>query len=850
MSTVWRRAAPFVGVAVLAAAIWALREQFRGLTLAEFSASLRSLPATAILLALLLTIVNYAVLTGYDLLAFVYLGRKLPTWQICMASYVGYAVSNNVGFAVVSGASARYRFYSRWGLTAQEISRIVLFYSGTFWLGLLLLGGLSLLIHPPQGVTPTERALALPLGVVVLALCAAYAGAALFRRRPIRVFGMEVAFPRPALVAAQFALSTLDWALADAVFWSLLPRPRPPFFETVGSFVAAQVLGLVTQVPGAIGIFEATMTRFLHGVVAEAPLASALVVFRVVYYIIPLTIALTVVFIDGWYQRRHVVKRWGTAVGSLTIAVAPRVLAIFTFIAGAVLLFSGATPAVTARLNELRTILPEPIVELSHFLGSLIGLLLLLVSQALARRVDAAWTVTVGALVAGMAASLLKGFDYEEATLLALLLVLLVAARGQFDRRSTVFQYPFQAKWFIAVILVVLASVVLGDFAFRQVRYSEELWWRFAFRADASRFLRSTVGVSIVLLAVGLRQLLRPAVPVLPVPTDRDLDPLAQVIASQRTASAYLVYLRDKGVLWNADRTGFLMYGVQGRTWVALHDPVGPPSVVPGLIRQFLELVDDSDGVPVFYEVRKDYLHRYADFGLAFAKAGEEALVPLAAFSLDGGGRKKMRLIVHRLEKEGASFRIVPHADVPAILPQLREVSDEWLAARASSEKGFSLGFFNEDYVARFPAIVLEVNGRVEAFANIWPGPRNVELSVDLMRFRPGAPKSSMEGLLIHLMLWGKAEGYQWFNLGMAPLSGLEATTLAPLWVKIATYLYRYGDVFYNFQGLRAYKDKFDPVWDPIYLAYPGGLSLPRVLTDVSALIAGGYHGFLIKRNR
>jgi phosphatidylglycerol lysyltransferase len=107
-----------------------------------------------------------------------------------------------------------------------------------------------------------------------------------------------------------------------------------------------------------------------------------------------------------------------------------------------------------------------------------------------------------------------------------------------------------------------------------------------------------------------------------------------------------------------------------------------------------------------------------------------------------------------------------------------------------------------------------------------------------------------MEGLFVFLMQWGREEGYQWFNLGMAPLSGLQISALAPLWVKVASYLYRYGELFYNFQGLRAYKDKFDPIWEPRYLAYPGGLSLPRVLADVSALIAGGYRGILLRRGR
>src|SRR5262249_36098281 len=149
-------------------------------------------------------------------------------------------------------------------------------------------------------------------------------------------------------------------------------------------------------------------------------------------------------------------------------------------------------------------------------------------------------------------------------------------------------------------------------------------------------------------------------------------------------------------------RSAFLMYGVRGRTWVALHDPVGPPDATPGLIRQFLELVDDTDGIPVFYEIRKDYLHNYADFGLAFAKVGEEALVPLSTFSLEGGARKKMRFTYNRLEKDGASFRLLTADEVPAALPQLRPVSDDWLAFKSASEKGFSLGFFDESYLARF----------------------------------------------------------------------------------------------------------------------------------------------------
>jgi phosphatidylglycerol lysyltransferase len=178
---------------------------------------------------------------------------------------------------------------------------------------------------------------------------------------------------------------------------------------------------------------------------------------------------------------------------------------------------------------------------------------------------------------------------------------------------------------------------------------------------------------------------------------------------------------------------------------------------------------------------------------------------------------------------------------VAAELEALRAVSADWLSRRGVSEKGFSLGFFQPEYVRRFPAAVIDKDGQIAAFATLWPGAGKVELSVDLMRHRESAPKNAMEVLFVRLMLWGAGQGYEWFDLGMAPLSGLEASPLAPLWSRLGRIVYRRGEAFYNFQGLRAFKEKFHPVWEPRYLAYPGGLSLPGVMADVSALVAGGY---------
>ena len=181
--------------------------------------------------------------------------------------------------------------------------------------------------------------------------------------------------------------------------------------------------------------------------------------------------------------------------------------------------------------------------------------------------------------------------------------------------------------------------------------------------------------------------------------------------------------------------------------------------------------------------------------------------------------------------------------ETAAVLPRLREISDAWLAEKATREKGFSLGRFDADYLRRFPTAVVRQGDRIVAFGNVWVTSDKAEVAPDLMRFVPDAPQGAMEYLFIELMLWGAEEGYEWFNLGMAPLSGMEARALAPLWNRINALVYRHGEHFYNFQGLRAYKEKFDPEWSPRYLAAPGGLALPRVIADVAALISGGIVG-------
>jgi phosphatidylglycerol lysyltransferase len=449
-----------------------------------------------------------------------------------------------------------------------------------------------------------------------------------------------------------------------------------------------------------------------------------------------------------------------------------------------------------------------------------------------------------------MGASLLEGFDYEEATLLFLVLLALRRARPGFSRRAAFFETRFSAPWLAALAGAVTASVWIGFFAFKHVDYSNQLWWQFELHGEASRFLRASVGAAVALLLVSVARLIRHAPHAVVVPTSDDLVDAARAIDRQSATTPNLVFLRDKALLFDEAREAFVMYGVQGRTWVAMGDPIGAPSAVPGLIQAFLEKCEDFGGVPVFYEIGPEYMHRYADLGMTFAKLGEDAKVDLESFTLEGGRAARFRQSSRRLEREGGTFRVVPATEVGELMGQLRAVSDDWLRHKAGAEKGFSLGVFDEAYLRRFPVAVVEQRGEVVAFSNLWLGSHHIELSLDLMRYAEDAPKGVMEALLVHLMAWGKAEGYRRFSLGMAPLSGFVASPQATLWNRLGALVYRHGESLYGFQGLRAFKERFNPEWEPRYVAYPGGLRLPRILADTSALIAGGYRNILLKGDR
>ncbi len=849
----WRSTIGIVaGLTVFSVALYALRHELRTYDFRQVRADLANVPAGDLLRAIGLTACGYLALILYDSLALRYVKRKLEPQRVAFAGFVAYAFSNALGFPLVLGGGLRYRFYNAWGLSSAEIAMLIGFNSVTFWMGVLLVGGLSFVLEP--AATPAMIGLPIhslyPLGVLLLVIVAAYLFATAFVRKTLRVRDWEFSLPTPGLALSQITVSSMDWLFAGSVMWALIPAHAPglTFMVFMSCFLLAQISGMISHVPAGLGIFDVIFITMMKTYVSPTVLVGVVIMFRVVYYLLPLAVAAALLGTHEVIRGKTMFAKVARAAGSWVPGVAPVLLSVTTFIGGAILLLSGATPGLPSRMRLLSTLVPLAVIESSHFIASLTGAILLVLSRGLGRRLDAAWWLTCAALTVGIISSLLKGVDYEEATVLAIILAALIPARRHFYRRASLTSEMFTPAWTSMTIVALGTSVWLGFFVYQHVNYSTDLWWRFAVRGDAPRFLRATVGATSILLLVAVQRLLRPVEVEDPKIDDEGTREKVRVIVrASPDTSANLALVGTKSFLFSENDSAFIMYRMYGKSFIAMGDPIGQPRERQELAWRFRELADRHGAATVFYQVRMHNLPLYLDLGLALMKLGEEARVGLSDFALEGGARKGLRRVVKSVEKEQCTFDIIAETDIPAALPRLRAISDEWLAAKRTREKAFSIGYFDDQYMLGAPVAVVRRAGEIVAFANLWLGAGHEELSVDLMRYAADAPEGVMDYLFIQLMLWGREQQYNHFNLGMAPLSGLENRQLAPVWSRVGALLFRHAENFYNFQGLRAYKSKFDPVWEPRYLASPGGIALPRILTDVSSLVSGSLKGVVAK---
>ncbi len=833
---------------MLVGALWLLHNELKQYDLKDFLNGFAEIPAPHLWLAVALTVLDYLILVGYDILGVKYVGRPMHLAKVALGSCLGYAVGNIFG-TLFGGSSIRHRLYSSWGLSAVDIVKLLLILGVTSWIGLFALAGFVFIWEPLE--IPSQLFLPVsntrPLGIVLASLAIGYLALGAMRRTPVKIWKWDFTPPPLGLLLMQYLVATLDLLVASSVLYVLLPETvATGYWQFLVIYLVALAAAFITQVPGGLGVLELVIIALLNP--SEPPsVMGALFAYRAIYYLGPLAVALVLL---GGHEISLPGKSAQTAFGQLgkwTPVIAPRVMAFTVFLAGATLLFSGATPAAEGRMALVRRMLPLPLIEVSHFVGSLIGVMLLILARGLQRRIETAYYLTIALLVGGIMASLLKGFEYEEAIILGVMLAVFVPCKRHFYRKGALLTERFTPRWIIAILGVLACTAWIMSFAFKHVDYQDDLWWQFAFSNDAPRSLRAMAGAVIATMVVLTVRVLRSKGRLGAMPTEQDLEDVRKIVRQSPKVASNLALLGDKRFLFNDDRTAFVMYGEEGQSYISMGDPVGPKEAAVGLAWDFRELCDVTGHTPVFYEVDEDNVSLYVEMGLPLIKIGEEARVRLQGFGLEGRTRRALRRTNKQLTDEGCQFEIVEPPAVSELMPTLKGISDAWLGDKNTAEKGFSLGFFEADYICRSPVAIIWHESRVVAFANLRFGANKEELSADLMRYIPGSPDGVIEFLFIRLMLWGNENGYQWFSLGIAPLAGIEPQPLGPIWNQLASLTFRHGEHFYNFQGLRQYKDKFDPEWKGKYIASPGGLTLPITLANIATLISGGI-GALIRK--
>lgn len=843
MKKLLHRLAPVFAVVLFTAALWLIHRELGRYQVEDIGAAVRAIPLGRVAAAFVLTVCSFVALMGYDGLSLRWVRKKLPARNVAFTAFEGFAFSQSFSLGGLTGASVRYRLYSRVGLSAADVATVALINGISFWSGFLTLLGIALLVEPaPPEFLHWGNLGPRVLGLFCLCVVVGVLIANAVRRRPWRIARWSLQPPGPGVAFAQLAIGAVDWALVSGVLFVLLPNGTISYPAFLSLFLIAQVSGLLSHVPGGLGVFETVLLTTLGSRAPAPALVAALLTFRLVYYVLPFVIAAALLAFSEIKAKTVKVSR--EALLSTVSRLAPPVFSVAVFVAGVMLLLSGAAPDAPERLHALHRILPLPAIELSHFLASVTGAVLLLLARGLQRRQRAAYVLSLALMIAGAVLSLAKAGDWEEASALVLVSGLLAPCGHAFYRRAALTEDRFTPEWVAAVLLVMISSAWLVLFAHKHVPYSADLWWRFELSSHVSRALRAEVGAAVALLFASVAVLFRAARPEL---TAVDWPATHALVSREPSTNAALALLGDKRFLFSPTHRAMVMYGISGRSWVSLGDPIGEASEQRDLIWAFQAFADRHAGRAVFYQVGGELRETYADIGLGLFKLGEEARVPLGDFSLAGGKRRSLRAAHHRAVREGLSFELIPQDAVPALLPELRRISNEWLQRKNTAEKGFSLGYFDERYLLNFRMAVARMNGELVAFANVLEGADREELSIDLMRSSNAAPRAAMQFLFTELMNWGREQGFRWFNLGMAPFSGLENEPLAPLWNRAGAFLFRHGEQFYNFAGLRGFKEQFDPVWTARYLASPAGPQLPFVLADIAVLVSGGVRAVIGK---
>jgi phosphatidylglycerol lysyltransferase len=515
---------------------------------------------------------------------------------------------------------------------------------------------------------------------------------------------------------------------------------------------------------------------------------------------------------------------------------------------GLVNLSSVIGPSLPERHRLLREFFPLEFLHLSRSITLLIGFALVISSINIYRRKRRAFRAVLLLACSSVVFHLIKGLDYEEAAFSAVLVVLLWFARKSFtmgsglpDWRSGIvglgtaflvaLGYGIAGFWFLDPrefgINFTLVDSIHRTLHFLSLAGDPQI---VPHTRHARWFIDSLYLTTVTTIVYSGFALFRPVIYRFRThPHERET--ATRIVERYgRSAQDYFKTWPDKSFFFPPSRQCFVAYRVGGSFAVALGDPVGPEEEIENTIQHFKAFCDENGWGAGFHQALPDFLPSYRRLGFKKMKIGDEAIVDLASFTLDGKPMKSTRNAIVKLEKSGVhTVRYEPPLP-DDVMEQLKEVSDEWLQIPGRRERQFTLGRFDPNYVRSTSVVVAaDKDGRIEAFVNEVPSFRKGETTLDLMRRRADASNGIMDYLFVKAFLLGKEKGFQRFNLGMAPMSGFQEKEDASPQERAVHTFFQQLNFLFSYKGLRAYKAKFASSWEPRYVVYRNVLELPRL---------------------
>ena len=648
----------------------------------------------------------------------------------------------------------------------------------------------------------------------------------------------------PRRLIPVFAIALALHVIDISCLYTLFLAFRQPV--NLGPLLAGYSMGIlfwiVSITPQGIGVVEGVMALVYTSL--GIPSAKATIValaFRGLAFWLPLLVGFIVI-------RR--VKSFRAEERSHMAVVGVHLAAILTAILGLVDVLSALLPALNYRLVVLKEYLDISTRQGARLTTVLAGFLLLLLASNLWRRKRTAWLLAIILLGVSTVTHLLKGLDYEEAIFAGGLIIWLWHLRHYFGARS---DRPSGWQGFRALVAALIFTLGYGTagFYFLDRHFSVNFNFLAALRQTlvmftefydphlqpitgfGREFADSIYVVGAATFAYALVMLFRPVLIRLPA-TDKDRARAKKVVEKWGHSSLARFALLDDKSYYFSPGGSCAAYVAKGRVAVVLGDPIGPPRDAAMTIAAFQGYCAGNDWLPAFYQTLPEYLELYRAAELSILHIGDEAIVNLETFTTEGKAGKDLRAAVNRLTRTGHYYEMHQAPLPDSLLDELRIVSNEWLATMHGSEKRFSLGWFDDDYIRSSPVMAVHAeDDTVVAFANVIPEYRANEATIDLMRHRRKTESGTMDFLFVGLFEWAKQQGYTAFNLGLSPLAGVGEGGEDPSIEKALHYIFEHVSQFYNFKGLYDFKSKFQPEWSPRYLIYPGPANLPSAAMAV-----------------